>query len=1018
MQGPEMRVQLVIEGSVVGSGTKSVLAGIVVRAFVGRASRPAASSVTNGLGIFTVNIDANEQAVLASDVSLKFSLYLPESKSPFHTTAPISLNRLTKDGLTIAVPDSTLASAFAKPRLALLVDGSTADEIEVGQSLSIAGSRFRPATAHDVRLSLDGKAVATLSLATDQFGAFSPTVIAPQLGLWAFDSVEVFALKQGVETFGGRALAVEVLLRKKVVAAAKIAIRKKTSRPLGFVSDPEGRLKNAIQYDKDRLHLTIANIPKASVGRVFVVPRQRDWNVDDPIVPARGRNGRPLVIDVEGAERHQTVTLAEVGQVLPGAYDLIVRPVRYGYEEDEAPVLRPRDTVIGRHITGLVVQEEFWFGQPVQGGSVNAFPISGAGVSERPYFQYRDTFAVGEYVWAALDPGIVMPGQFGKMVAFYVIQSKTPTDWSTNTSLTHVASIPPVEMLVQSVCMNFNRVQVWPAASPKGTYDIIADFGNNAPNPANFVKDGSFDTPLDMIDGYFSPGFRIVDDPGTMAEFANVGAFNVDAPLLAGLGFSASTPVQDENSAYFTPGSFTPVNVTLTRLAIVRFPADFAGKTNPSQISVAQPDYPLAVIVHGNGHIYTNYAFLLDHLAANGFVAMSISMPNGMNGLGRANAFFDHLNTIRLIFGSKLQNNVGVLGHSRGGEAVFKIARLNNSLALGIGLKALIALAPTDQYGDETITGAASVPLFVLYGAKDGDVSGWPPYAGYNVRQSGFSLYDRYDGKDKSMAFVYEATHNGFVTYNEFAGATLTVPEQQKVLLAYTNAFFRMQQRGEPEWVGMFTGEWKPPSVGATPAQIYFQYRNTQRRVVDNFEGAHTATSWETSTINSTAGAVAQTGLPANPTETQLYPQDIQSPHDTGGLRLAWNSIGDEVNFAIPTPQQDVSQFSVLSVRVGQVVGSGNPPGAQDFRVGLRDSAGNERSIRAGVFGTVPEPAAANNSGNKKSALVTIRVPLSAYTIVCQGAVQVDLTKVTNVKLQFLTNATGEIAVDEVEFAN
>ncbi len=350
---------------------------------------------------------------------------------------------------------------------------------------------------------------------------------------------------------------------------------------------------------------------------------------------------------------------------------------------------------------------------------------------------------------------------------------------------------------------------------------------------------------------------------------------------------------------------------------------------------------------------------------------------------------------------------------------MFKIARLNNSQGLNIGLKALIALGPTDQYGDETITGAASVPLFVLYGAKDADVSGWPPYAGYNVRQSGFSLYDRYDDKEKSMAFVYEATHNGFVTHNEIA-VTLTVPEQKKILLAYVNAFFRMQQRNEPQWVGMFTGEWKPPSVGATPAEIYFQYRNTQRRVVDNFEGAHSATSWQTSTINSSAGSVTAVGLSAGPTETQLYPQDNQSPHDTGGLRFAWNTpLGNAIDFAIPAGQRNVAGFTTLSVRVGQVYGSAsNPAGPQHFfRITLRDGGNKERAIRVNAFGTVPQPAAAY-SGNEKSALNTVRIPLSAYTIVCAGAVPVDLTDVTNVKLEMFGSSTGELSVDELEFTH
>lgn len=184
--------------------------------------------------------------------------------------------------------------------------------------------------------------------------------------------------------------------------------------------------------------------------------------------------------------------------------------------------------------------------------------------------------------------------------------------------------------------------------------------------------------------------------------------------------------------------------------------------------------------------------------------------------------------------------------------------------------------------------------------------------------------------------------------------------------------------------------------------------------MIDDFEGTHTAISWQTSTIGD---VVSQAALAANPVETQLYPQDIQSPHDTGGLRLTWNTTGGELSFAIPPGHRDISGFSAISVRAGQVVNSpANPPGSQDFRLALRDGTGNERWIRVRAFGTVPQPAAANVPGNKKSALTTICVPLTAYTIVSAGAAQVDLTNVTTVRLRFADNATGEIAVDEVEF--
>ena len=352
---------------------------------------------------------------------------------------------------------------------------------------------------------------------------------------------------------------------------------------------------------------------------------------------------------------------------------------------------------------------------------------------------------------------------------------------------------------------------------------------------------------------------------------------------------------------------------------------------------------------------------------------------------------------------------------------MFKIARLNQSLGLGVGLQALLALAPTDHYGRETLGGPAARSLFVLYGAKDDDVAGWTPSPGYNRRQSGFSLYDRFSGQDKAMAYVSDATHNGFVTHNEAFGTPpvpplMTVADQQKILLAYCNAFCRMHLLGEPQWQGMFTGEWKPPAVGATGAVIALQYRSTVRRTVDDFEGPHAAGDWQTSTIG---GAAVQTGLPATPVETQLFPQDNQSPHDTGGLRLRWDNNSDQLVFDVPAGQRNVTAFSHLGVRLGMVVSSAsNPGGPQNLRIGLRDGSGNERLIRASAFGGVPEIAVANEVANTKSSLSTLRIPLSAYTVVCAGAVRVDLTDVVQIKFAFSDIASGELAVDELEFTN
>ena len=1023
----ERRSALVVVGTVFSGSARTPLAGVVVAARAPGARRGGARGATNALGEFelTLPLDA---LPLQSAKRLQFTVSREGEKTPFHTAKAIPLAKLGPDPVVIEVPEAALARAFDKPRVRVYVDEVETRTIGIGQTVAIAARDLRPNTAYELTFAVTrrGRARAgarrqTLvqQLATDAFGRIERTVVLPQFGLSAFDSADTFTIAEARRTFGGGALTWRLTANRKPAARGTLKVEGRGRTPLAFVSNVRGELRNAIDGAQDALFVAAENMPRGAL-RVTLVERRDDWITGDPFVPAVDRAGRDLVFDGVPVSEDGVMRIAAQGRIPPGAYDLLIRPMRYGFELDRVLRLQDRDIVVGRGFTGLVVRDEFWRAKLVLGGCVNAFPMSGSTVSGAPYFRYRDTFAVGENVWAAMDPGIVAPGQTGKKIALNVVASKTEAQWNASQSLTHVAPVGPLQLILQSGCINANKQLVWPSANTPGTFDIVADFGNNDPNPAMFVPDTTFNTPLDMIDGYFAPGFRVVQDPGTMAEWANVGAFNIDAAFLSGYGIGASMTVEDENGAYFNPGTFTPVNVTIQRLAIVRFPADTPGATQPSQISTARPNYPLFVVVHGNGHNYTNYAFLLEHMARNGFIAVSIHLNGGLSGLARANAFFDHRSTINTIFGSSVQNNVAVLGHSRGGEAVFKIARLNQSGALGIGLKALLSLGPTDQYGRETITGAAARPLFVLYGAKDDDVSGWLPYAGYNVRQSGFTLYDRFDGQDKSMAFVYDATHNGFVNFNEAFGTPpvpplMTVADQQKILLAYCNAFCRMHVHNEPQWQGMFTGEWKPPAVAASGAVMAFQFRSTTRRAVDEFEGPHNPNDWQTSTIG---GAATQTGLPANPVETQLFPQDNQSPHDTGGLRLAWDTTGDQLVFDIPAGQRNVSAFACVQVRLGKVVNSAsNPAGPQNLRVGLRDGAGNERLIRAAAFGGVPEIAVANEVGNTKSSLSTLRIPLTAYTVVCAGAVKVDLTDVTQVKLVFSEVATGELAVDEVEFS-
>jgi hypothetical protein len=520
-----------------------------------------------------------------------------------------------------------------------------------------------------------------------------------------------------------------------------------------------------------------------------------------------------------------------------------------------------------------------------------------------------------------------------------------------------------------------------------------------------------------------------VEDPGALQDFSHAGNWNYDETVVSGMGLQGTVTVQDELTDYHAPGGFSTINVSVPLKAHVYFPADSAGITDPAQISTAQPNYPLIVVIHGNGHSYTSYDFLLDHFARNGFIAASIHLNSDMSGLGRANVFFHHLAVLQIKFGAKLQNNIGIMGHSRGGEAVIKAARLNQQQGLGHGINAVISLAPTDQYGSEVLGGAWAKRYLIIYGSRDGDIDGgiWTP--GYTVPQTGFALYDRANGTKKSMAFVYRATHNGFITTNidgpwagENPGDLLIEDTQKKITKAYMNAFFRQHLKNETKWEGMFTGEWKPASVAQTGVGLYVQYQDPMRKAVDDFEGA--VASWQSSTIG---GSVTHnTTLPVDPEEGKMHDDpsapglDPKSPHDTKGMKLRWDNLGDNLVFSIPSAHKDVSGFSVVSFRVAQKVDSPHNPAnqAQNLRVALKDSSNNERAVRVSAFSEIPFPDHRAKHTVSKSAMKTVRIPLASYTIVYAGQPKVDLKNIVSLSFVFSEKSTGEIDIDDIEFTN
>jgi cysteine-rich repeat protein len=280
------------------------------------------------------------------------------------------------------------------------------------------------------------------------------------------------------------------------------------------------------------------------------------------------------------------------------------------------------------------------------------------------------------------------------------------------------------------------------------------------------------------------------------------------------------------------------------------------------------PTYPVVLIAHGAGQDHTQYDYLLEHLALNGFIAISMSTKNPLqppeselSPTDRADIITQFVTCLERASSARpirdhWDRRLGLLGHSRGGEAVVLAARELGASA-SVDLDAVLSLAPANEDGtlidgsdddatceDALLTADDAPAYLVVNGSRDEDTDG-----------RGLGYYDRAGSEfggphelTKSMVWVYRASHNGFLS-----GGFLPVdPEilrpatQQAALRAYANAFFRAHIRGHTEYDEILDGsavsayvQDVADGVGDGPVEIYTQYslgRGARHRVIDNSE--------------------------------------------------------------------------------------------------------------------------------------------------------------------------------------
>ncbi len=265
--------------------------------------------------------------------------------------------------------------------------------------------------------------------------------------------------------------------------------------------------------------------------------------------------------------------------------------------------------------------------------------------------------------------------------------------------------------------------------------------------------------------------------------------------------------------------------------------------------------FPLVLIVHGNHSMRDfsdpGYEYLGKFLASKGYIMATID-ENFINGDWTKNyskendargwLLLEHLKVWRdwnqdseNPFYQKVDmDNISLMGHSRGGEAVCVAAAFNNldhypddarvKFDYNFNIKSIVSIAQVDgQYLPAfNRTPLKDINFLLLHGSHDADVSSF----------SGDKQYKRiaFSGEDyyfKTSIYIHRANHGQFNTtwgdsdsgppYGNFLNRKELIPgeDQRQVGKVYIGAFLDLTLKGKDEYLPLFKdyrygNEWLP----------------------------------------------------------------------------------------------------------------------------------------------------------------------------------------------------------------
>lgn len=408
----------------------------------------------------------------------------------------------------------------------------------------------------------------------------------------------------------------------------------------------------------------------------------------------------------------------------------------------------------------------------------------------------------------------------------------------------------------------------------------------------------------------------------------------------------------------------------------VYYPADDDGEGQPFNERLAGVGRaPIAFLAHGNHHpadpSYLGYDYFQHSLAKTGIIAVSVDC-NALNGWAsgvsniedRADLIIDsikHFQGLDATPGSGFTgvidfDRVGLMGHSRGGDAVVTIPTVMP--AMGVRLRAVLALAPTNfRYWSGMSTIAPTGYAFMtILPAADGDV----------VDNNGAQFYDQSTADPyTSQVYAHSTNHNFFNRQwllDDGVTPVLSRGSHERILNVYGNALFRSRLLGHAT-EGYILNTVRP--IATPTSAIHLAYRVEGALTIDNHDDGN-------------AISVNSLGLPTSATggaTANEFPFDQVAGAFNGsffGLTVGMVMLTGERNgeFRSEVGNEDLRRREVW-LRTAEVVDGAIPADGVAFQLGLEDATGVVGWVGSDSVGGVPRPF--ERPGQSKTMLSTLR---------------------------------------------